>query len=574
MILQALNEYYERKARDPESGIAPEGFETKEIPFIVVIDRKGKFVTLEDTREGDPKKKRAKAFLVPQGAKKAAGIKANLLWDSPEYALGFSARGRDDVTARASAFRERLGSELPHREDDWRVDALLRFLEESPSNAIASVKDVADLWKEVGDTNANLTFRIDGDEHATLCDAFFEHLSARDEAKAVHSTCLVTGKSAPVARLHVAIRGVRGAQSSGASLVSFNLPSFCSFGKTQNFNSPISESAAFGYTTALNTLLGRDSKNKIQVGDATTVFWSAKPTVLESEFASFFSMPPKDDPDRDVNAVRSLYKSLESGASVADTATRFYVLGLAPNAARISVRFWQQGTVAELSSRIKQHFDDLEIVRAPKDSGRVALFWLLCELGSEGKVDNVPPNLAGNLVRSVLSGAPYPAMLCQQAVRRIRAEQNVTRLKAALLKATLNRRQRVYPTSEKEITVALDETNDNAGYRLGRLFAVLEKIQEDAQKGINATIRDRYYGAASASPVTVFPQLLKLKNHHLSKLDNGAFRTAHERRLAEIIAGLPPDMPAHLRMEDQARFAIGYYHQRQALFTKSTTNES
>jgi CRISPR-associated protein Csd1 len=574
MILQALNEYYERKAQDPESGIAPEGFETKEIPFIVVIDREGEFVAIEDTREGPEKKKRAKGFLVPQGAKKAAGIKANLLWDSPEYALGFSARGRDDVGARARAFLDRICSELPDREKNWRTNALLRFLERAPHEAISSSESDAPLWHEMNESNANVTFRIDGDDYPTLCAAFFQHLTDRGGSIGAEGLCLVSGKHANVARLHVAIKGVRNAQSSGASLVSFNLAAFCSYGKTQNFNSPISESAAFGYTTALNTLLSRDSRNKIQVGDATTVFWSAKPTSFEGEFAAFFSLPPKDDPDRDVNAVRALYGAAQSGATPQEADTRFYVLGLAPNAARVAVRFWQQGTVAELSHRIKQHFDDLEVVRAPKDEGRFALFWLLCELGSEGKVDNVPPNLAGNLVRAVLSGGPYPAMLLQQVVRRVRAEQEVTRLKAAMLKATLNRFQRVYPSSEKEITVALDETNDNTGYRLGRLFAVLEKIQEDAQKGINATIRDRYYGAASASPVTVFPQLLKLKNHHLAKLDNPAFKTAHEKRLAEIIGGLPPDMPAHLRMEDQARFAIGYYHQRQALFTKSPSSGS
>lgn len=574
MILQALNEYYERKARDPESGIAPEGFETKEIPFIVVIDKAGQFVTIEDTREGTDKKKRAKSFLVPQAEKRTVGIKANLLWDTPEYALGYSARGRDDVEARALAFAQRVATELPSRETDWRVDALLRFLENSPAKVIAQNLPTQALWAELGESNGNVTFKIDGDEHSTICDAFFQHLNRPSDKASRADVCLVTGKNAPIARLHASIKGVRGAQQAGAALVSFNLPASASFGKTQNFNAPISESAAAAYTKALNTLLGRDSQNKVQVGDSTTVFWSAQPTQLENEFAFLFAMPPKDDPDRDVRAVTTLYRSIETGATTEDTQTRFYVLGLAPNAARIAVRFWHQGTVAQLSGRIRQHFDDLAIVRGPKDIGRAALFWLMTELGSEGKVDNVPPNLAGSLMQAVLTGGPYPAMLLQQVVRRIRAEQKVNRLKAAMLKATLNRFKRIYTTSEKEITVALDETNDNTGYRLGRLFAVLEKIQEDAQPGINATIRDRYYGAASASPVTVFPQLLKLKNHHLAKLDNPAFRTAHERRLGEIIGGLPPNMPAHLRMDDQARFAIGYYHQRQALFTKSTPSDS
>jgi CRISPR-associated protein Csd1 len=299
------------------------------------------------------------------------------------------------------------------------------------------------------------------------------------------------------------------------------------------------------------------------------VFWSERKSDLEDHFASFFAMAPKDDPDQDVRAVQSLFKSLETGAALPSSTTRFYVLGLAPNAARLSVRFWHQGTVAELSERIRQHFDDLEIERAPRDTGRYSLFWLLVEIASEGKIDNAPPGLAGDIVRAVLNGSPYPRTLLQQAIRRIRADRKVTRMRASILKACLNRFHRVHPTREMEMTVALDLTNNNAGYRLGRLFAVLEKIQEDAQPGINATIRDRYYGAASANPVTVFPQLLKLKNHHLAKLDNRAVRAAHEKRLTEIVGGLAADMPAHLSMAEQARFAIGYYHQRQALFTKT-----
>jgi len=284
-------------------------------------------------------------------------------------------------------------------------------------------------------------------------------------------------------------------------------------------------------------------------------------------------MAPKDDPDRDVLVVKNLYASIEQERGASNSSTRFFVLGLAPNAARISVRFWHTGTVAEFSGKIRRHYDDLEIVRSSRDQGKYSLFWYLVDIATEHKADNIPPNLAGNITRAILDGSPYPATLLQQTVRRIRAEQEVTRIRAALLKAYLNRFQRTYPSNEKEILVALDPANTNPGYLLGRLFAVLEKIQEDAQPGINATIRDRFYGAASASPVTVFTQLLKLKNHHLAKLDNPSFRIGHEKRLTEIVGNLPVDMPRHLAIEDQARFAIGYYHQRQALFTKSDKPE-
>ena len=571
MILQALCDYYDRKAADPESGIAPPGFEWKEIPFIIVIDGEGRFVTIEDTRSGEGKVRRGKLVLVPQGEKKTVGIKANLLWDSVEYALGANPRERADIHERSGAFRQRLIDALPA--EDRITKALLQFLSGETAQVIGASAACADSWKIALEINANVTFRIDGDAEASVCEHFHACLASQPVEADRSGICLVLGHMTPIERLNPSIKGVRGAQSSGAALVSFNKPAFASFGKNQNFNAPISTAATFAYTTALNSLLGRDSKNKVQVGDATTVFWSERRTEFEDHFAAFFDAPQKDNPDRDIQAVEALLRSPQTGATPGSAnASRFYVLGLAPNAARLSVRFWKTGTVADFAQKIRRHFDDLEVVRAPKDNGRYSLFWLLVELGAERKVDNVPPGLSGSIVRAILEGGPYPATMLAQAMRRIRAEQDISRLRVAMLKAYLNRYQRVHPNNQKEITVALDTDNENAGYRLGRLFAVLEKIQEDAQPGINATIRDRFYGAASTTPVTVFPRLLKLKNHHLSKLGNKAFQIAHERRLADIIGGLAPTMPSHLSLDDQARFAIGYYHQRQALFAKSNTS--
>lgn len=571
MILQSLYEYYERKKADPTSGIAPLGFEWKEIPFIVVISREGKFVALEDTRHGEGKAKRAKSFLVPQGVKRSVGIKANLLWDNIEYALGANPRERTDIGARSEAFLAQIREELPTA--DPAVQALVQFLTHQPASAVAQGAN-PDTWQEVFESNANVTFRIDGSEYPTLMDQFHEPVADKRTPGVGRDICLVSGARGSIEPTHFSIKGVRGAQPQGAALVSFNADAYSSFGKEQNINAPVSTRSVFAYTTALNHLLRKDSPNKMQVGDASVVFWSDHSTSFESAFANFFTLPPKDDPDRDVLAVRQLYGSLDSGSVDTTSSTRFFVLGLAPNAARLSVRYWQVGSVQEMSHRLRQHFEDLEIAKGSKDVGRLSLFWLLVELANERKIDNIPPNVAGNLVRSILTGTPYPATVMQQAIRRIRAEQTVNRLRAGLLKACLNRAKRAYPTQEKEITVSLDPENTNVGYRLGRLFAVLEKIQEDASPGLNATIRDRYYGAASASPVSVFPQLLKLKNHHLKKLDKPAFVIAHERRLGEIFSGISPAMPAHLNMEDQARFAIGYYHQRQAIFTKGRSDDS
>lgn len=575
MILQSLYEYYRRKADDPDSNIAPEGFEWKEIPFIIVIDREGKFVRIEDTREGDEKIKRGKRFLVPQGEKKAAGIKANLLWDSVEYTVGANPRNRSDIKKRREAFLAKIQETFTETIQDSTIKMVLMFLENDPLGQIDQDPNTSALWKEACELNANITFRIEGTEHPTICDAVFESLRSRTTSGESRELCLVTGERHPIARLAPSIKGVRDAQSSGAALVSFNLPAFTSFNKTQNFNAPISETATFAYTTALNLLLSKDSTNRLQVGDATTVFWANRQTDFENAFPSFFRFPPKDNPDADIRAVRELYDGIWTGNTPGVSETRFFVLGLSPNAARISVRFWLQGYLKDFEKKIRMHFDDLEIVRPGFDSGRCALMSLLCAVSQEGKAEKIPPNLAGDVMRAILQGTPYPATLLHQCIRRIRAEQFAKRsggdpaagrMRASILKAYLNRFRRTHPDTEKEITVALDIENTNVGYRLGRLFACLEKIQEDANPGINATIRDRFYGAASANPVTVFPQLLKLKNHHLAKLENQAYKRTHEIRLTEIIGGLTTEMPSHLSIDEQARFAIGYYHQMQDIY--------
>jgi CRISPR-associated protein Csd1 len=289
--------------------------------------------------------------------------------------------------------------------------------------------------------------------------------------------------------------------------------------------------------------------------------------------ADFFSEPPKDDPDRGGEAVRLLHESVQKGSyAVSDKDTRFYVLGLAPNAKRISVRFWHVGTVPEMAARFDQHFQDIAIAHGQRDKDALSLFRLLVATAGQGKSENIPPNLAGDTMRAILEGTPYPATLLQAAVRRNRAEQEVTYPRAAIIKASLNRMLRFNnPTQEKEITMSLDPANNNIGYRLGRLFAALEKVQSDANPGLNATIRDRFYGAASSTPVTVFGNLLRLSQHHLSKLSDG-LRITREREIQEIMAEIG-DFPAHLHMADQGRFAIGYYHQMQDFFTKKADKE-
>jgi CRISPR-associated protein Csd1 len=589
MILQALHDYYQRKQRseNPKDRLPAFGLEEKEIPFVIEIDSEGRFVNLSDTRFGEGKKKAGQRFLVPQGVKKTSGVAANLLWDTAEYVLGVDTRGKPErVAQQRAAFRNRL-NELPKQiQADPGLCAVRAFLDRLDMMPLESHP----AWSEILAANPILSFRLHGDIEL-VCQrpavAVAASATAVDETAST-GTCLVTGKASPIERLHPAIKGVWGAQTSGANIVSFNCRSFESYGKTerQGENAPVGKPAVFAYTTALNHLLARDSRQRVQVGDASTVFWAEQPHDLETMAADLFGEPPKDEPDRGADALKALYGSVESGKfTVGDTDTHFHVLGLAPNAARISIRFWETAPAYELARRLKRHFDDLKVVRAPHDSEHLSLFRLLASIAVQGKADNIPPNLGGDIIRAILEDLPYPATLLNAAVQRCRADQakkdertgkpvrHVSYQRAAILKAYLNQLNRFRPVFEKEITVSLDLANTDRSYRLGRLFAVFERVQEAAaERDLNKTIRDSYFGAAMSTPRSVFPRLIRLNQHHLRDLKRIRPKSAgyFDGLLREINSALQPDtaFPPVSRLEEQGIFALGYYHQRQAFFIK------
>lgn len=586
MILQALHDYYLRRQADadPDHRLPAFGLEQKEIGFIIEVDESGQLHAIIDARQMSGKKKIGTSYLVPEGVKKTSGIAANLLWDNAEYVLALpdikkldlarSKDGEGEYLARLvemqQAFRDRISTLPELAQRDAGLRGVLAFLDANPAEQVARFEAHA----EIAASNPVLTFRLsDNTELVCQRSGVAPHLiPAAPEGETVaegdgtNAMCLITGDILPVARLHTAIKGVWGAQTSGANIVSFNLDAFNSYGKSQGANAPVSQAAAFAYTTALNALLARDSTQRIQVGDASTVFWAQQPDTLEHELTALLG--GGDNPDAHTQQVKALFDAVHSGGfSGARGDNAFYVLGLAPNAARISVRFWHAAPLHAIAERIAAWFEDLSLVRGPNDPEFPSLFRLLTAVALQGKADNIPPSLGGDLIRSIFTGAPYPTTWLNAAVQRCRAEQQVTYMRAAAIKAFLNRSVTTSDSQPREIQPMLDIESPSTAYRLGRLFATLEKIQEEASPGLNSTIRERYYGAASSTPVAVFTTLMRLKNHHLAKMQSKGRAVNFEKLLAEIMSGVS-DFPVHMNLPDQGRFAIGYYHQRQDFFTK------
>lgn len=582
MILLALKEYYDRKAADPESDIAPEGFEKKELQFLIVINEQGQFVNIEDTRERVGKKLIAKTFLLPRSVGRSGSRSYEttfLLWDHIGYLLGLPTDDNKSYKQHQTWLKalEALPQELVN---DIGVKAILSFYK---TNEVARAINSPLIKECLKAPQCNMSFRLVSDVPVPCREKVREFvmnnlkiigpeddIENEEKVKEI-GICLVTGEKGIITRTHSRTP----IDKDTKCLVGFQKNSgYDSYGKEQGYNAPIIKSTEFAYVTALNTLL-KSKTQRILIGDASTVFWSKKRSSFESDFSFFFKEPEKDNPDAGVQKVKALYNSVNTGAYLEDDGdNQFYILGLAPNAARIAIRFWKIGTISEFASRIKQYFDDFMIVKPPKEPEYYSIWRVLVNIAVQDKSENIPPNLAGDFMRSILEGTPYPATLMQAALRRIRSDTDnrVKPVRAALIKAYLNRYYRFHPNRNyKEVNMALNVNQTSGGYQLGRLFAVLEKIQEEANPGINATIRERFYGSACATPVTVFANLLRLKNHHLAKLENRGRAVNFERLLGEIMGNLN-DFPPHLNLHEQGLFAIGYYHQRQAFFISKNDN--
>lgn len=582
-ILQALSGYYDRMAARGEA--EPPGFSREKIAYAVVIDADGTVVAVDDLRDTTGKRPVATPRDVPASQKRTVAISPNFLWDKTAYSLGVTLGEGRRTAQEHAAFRDRHADWLATNDDPGLV-ALLRFLDGWTPERFAEPPFSPDML------DANIVFRLDGDADEAGRPRFIHQrpaalplIEGRGGA-GERGLCLVSGAEAPIARLHPSIKGVDGAQTAGAALVSFNLDAFSSWGREQGANAPTGEAAAARYGAALNRLLDRAGRNRLRIGDASVAFWAdttgsseAAALATEALLTSMFASGPKTDTTADYDAaeaakVRFALQLLAEGRAVAVgdlmlmPGMRVHVLGLSPNAARLSVRFWLSEPLGNFARHLAAHERDCRVEPTPRNWGAGPSInrLLVKTVALLEKWDNIPPLLAGEVSRAVLGGTPYPRTLLSGALMRLRAGDDPGGgWHAAAIRAVLERLQ------GEGAPMSLDKDNTNAAYRLGRLFAVLEEAQERALgRGVNATIRDRYFGAASATPAGVFPLLLRGVQNHLAKLrkDEAGQAQGVEIKLGEIMGGLEPDLPRSLRLEDQGRFAIGYYHQRSDRYRK------
>ena len=587
MILKALYDYYHRCDE-----VAPAGFEFKEISFLIKLSNDGHFKGIIDQRIDN---KKGSIYLVPKGVGRSSSPVANILWDNCSYVLGFTEANlpsEKTLTVQQEAKRkkeqlkniknhrvfvnkvEELCSSIPNSKSIQAVQAFYHSEECSLSTFESDVQ-----WENLKkNLTKNISFIIEGDlEIVPSKQEVKEYVESLNFGRTDVSdhVCLITGNRGKTVETTTSTM-IPGSQAT-AKLVAFQVSSgYDSYGKSKGNNAPISEEAEFAYTTALKMLLDKESKNKFMIGNRTFLFWaSAQKKVaeeVESCLFNMFSFPKDDDnPNRRIELVRKVMNDIYSGAIPTNLNDKFFFLGLAPNSARIAVVYWNECPLKEFAALILKHFEDTEIIHK---SGKPyqGLHQMLSAVTLGGKSSEVQPNLPEAVMKSILQGLPYPSALYQACIRRIRAEQDkdIYAARASILKGYLNR---IIDKKNIKLISMLDKKNQNIGYLCGRLFATLVKIQEDAN-GIN-TIKERYMNAASSTPATVFATILNLSVHHSEKLNEGK-KVFYEKLKQEILEKMSADaFPAHLDLNDQGRFFVGYYHQRQEFFTsKSETIEN
>ena len=563
MILKALYDYYNRCGNLPKNGM-----ELKQIGFIIVLNTNGQFMRIEDRRID---KNRAQEFLVKKSVGRTSAPIANYLYDSCQYVFGYSEKDSEKALKCFYIFKAKI-EEIYNRHPDCRdLKAICNFYKNSRDEIIQALKEDI-LWSEI-ERSLNkkyslFSFMIEGDTKIVAEKQELLSLEEENQASNNETVCLVSGNKSKIVQTTTATM-IPGSQAT-AKLVSFQTKSgYDSYGKEQGGNAPIGEEAEFAYTTALNHLLRNDSRNKFGVANRTFVFWSSNNSnvgqqVEDCIFCLFgFNDSNKDNPNQGIEEVRKVFNAIYSGNLKTSSDDKFYILGLAPNSARIAVTYWAETPIKEFAERINRHFDDMSIVDTRKEqTPYMGLRSILSAVTLGGKQSDATPSLPEAVVKSIFQGLPYPQSLYSSCIRRIRAEQSITITRVAIIKAYLNRLN----DKEQKIEVMLDKENTNQGYLCGRLFAVLDKIQYDANK--QHSIKERYMNSASSTPAAVFSTILNLSAHHSEKLNEGS-NIFYEKVKREIIDKISSNgFPSHLDLQDQGRFFVGYYHQMQDLYTR------
>lgn len=578
MILQALARYYEDLLS--RGGIAAPGWAPAKISYALCLDGDGHLVqvipTMEEVTKGKKTVLQPQTFSLPAAVKRTVGIDANFLWDNSSYLLGVDQKGKPERSRDCFAAAAKLHHEVLNGIDSHIARAILAFFDTWQPSQTAVHPALIGQLEEVT-AGANLLFRVDGrypQKDAAIREAWQNHRESSDP-DAVRMQCLVTGREDEITATHPAIKGVRDAQSSGAALVSFNAPAFCSYGREQNFNAPVGKYAAFAYTAALNHLLA-DRNNAQFIGDTTVVCWAEG---ADPAYQSFFgSACFGTETGLSDNDLRAALKRLADGLPCDDLGIDperpFYILGIAPNAARLSVRFFLRDSFGALMKNVNDHYERMEIVRpAYEKFGYLPLWTMLRETVNLNSRDKSPsPVMAGATARAVFSGGPYPASLLEAVMLRIRAEQDITWGRAAIIKAYYLKNP--HEDCPKEVlTVSLNTESTNPAYTLGRLFAVYEAVQQAANPGINTTIKDKYFNSAAAMPASIFPVLNNLCQKHLRKLEPGQ-RVYYDKQVGALKDILGESYPTRMTLAQQGSFDLGYYHQTQKRYTKKEEKEN
>lgn len=576
MILQALTEYYENLAKQEK--VDREGWCKAKVSYGINLSQDGRvlgviFLKKEEER-GKKKVWVPRQIKVPEMVTRSSGISANFLCDNSKYMLGIDGDGTNQrVLDCFEAAREKHLSLLDGIEGEMARAVRLFFETWDPQEA-SECEEIREKWEEITE-GGNLIFCMNwkyaqDDEFIAKAWENAKNSSSEESKKEPTGICLVTGERTEISRIHKAIRGIPGAQSSGAALVSFNAPAFESYGKEQSYNAPVGRYAAFAYSTSLNYLLSQ-REYAFQVGDSMILSW-AQNAQTEYQAAFFESADPKPDNQEEI---KEIFENLKKDRPIQindislNPEQKFYILALAPNAARLSVRFFYQDSFGNILKNLSEHYERMSMVKPSWEKKEyLGIRDMLWETVNQNSRDKSPvPNMSALVLQAILSGSRYPASLYTNVLIRIRAEQGrVTWGRAGIIKAYLIQNDH---WKEGESYMGLNEESRETAYVLGRLFSILESIQAEANPGIKATIRDRYFNSACATPASIFPVLVKLKNNHIKKLerDRGSAKPYYEKLLTEIMEKLD-EYPKRLSLEEQGKFILGYYHQVQKKYEK------